>query len=59
MKTGEWNETFSFDEEVDTDLTTVYENNTDNIIMDSLSVAGKYDVNNKSVFLFSSFIHMK
>lgn len=39
MKTGEWNETFNFDE--DTDLTTIYENTTDNIIMDSLSVAGK------------------
>lgn len=40
MKTGEWNETFNFDEE-ETDLTTVYEN-TDNIsMMDSLSVAGK------------------
>lgn len=40
MKTGEWNETFNFDEE-ETDLTTAYEN-TDNIMMmDSVSVAGK------------------
>jgi hypothetical protein len=39
MKTGEWNETFNFDEE-EAELTTVYEN-TDNIMMDSLSTAGE------------------
>lgn len=42
MKTGEWNETFNFDEEevVGAELTTVYEN-ADNIMMDSLSTAGE------------------
>lgn len=39
MKTGEWNETFNFDEELSSDLTTAYET-TENIL-ESLSVAGK------------------
>lgn len=47
MKTGEWNETFNFDEE-EADLTTAYET-TDNIL-ESLSAAGRI---RKFIYLFS------
>lgn len=42
MKTGEWNETFNFDEDV-TDLATAYE--TADNILESLSVAGEIKKN--------------
>lgn len=47
MKTGEWNETFNFDEE-ETDLTTAFENDIESL---SLSTAGRDQREKISVFL--------